>query len=231
MTPATVLWGWNDDEYTNPIPHPIHIPKYTKVKVPSTQDKQHISWAAEQLSSWAELCCYCHCLIKTLGTASLLEYVATYSHQTDYLPLRTRHECRCGWIQDFGHGSCGGQAHKQDVWSECTWAWQILRVSSGQNLGQFTSEQSWLVTVSSLGNLMPRRYIAYTAKILVPVSRSLAPFTYTAEGSHCQHSLSATVSLWGSQCSGALLPRFNSLSLSLSLWISTPDAFHFPQIM
>ena len=30
------------DEYTN------RIPKYTKVKVLSTQDKQHISWAASQ---------------------------------------------------------------------------------------------------------------------------------------------------------------------------------------
>ncbi len=27
---------------------PIRIPKYTKVKVPSTQDKHHISWAALQ---------------------------------------------------------------------------------------------------------------------------------------------------------------------------------------
>ena len=29
----------NSDEYANRIPHPIHKPKYTKVKVPSTQDK------------------------------------------------------------------------------------------------------------------------------------------------------------------------------------------------
>ena len=37
---------------------------------------------------------YCHCFIKDLATASLPEYVATHSHQTDYLaPLRTRQEC------------------------------------------------------------------------------------------------------------------------------------------
>ncbi len=27
---------------------PVHKPKYTKVKVPSTQDKHHINWAALQ---------------------------------------------------------------------------------------------------------------------------------------------------------------------------------------
>ena len=45
----------------------------------STQDKHHVSFA--------ELgCC---CLIKDLATASLLEYVATHSHQTDHLaPLQ-----------------------------------------------------------------------------------------------------------------------------------------------
>ena len=36
------------DEYANPIPHPVRKPKYTKVKVSSTQDKQHVSWAASQ---------------------------------------------------------------------------------------------------------------------------------------------------------------------------------------
>ncbi len=37
-----------NDEYTNGIPHTVCKPKYTKVKVPSTQDKQHISWTALQ---------------------------------------------------------------------------------------------------------------------------------------------------------------------------------------
>ena len=36
------------DEYAYCIPNPICKPKYTKVKVPSTQDKQHVSWAALQ---------------------------------------------------------------------------------------------------------------------------------------------------------------------------------------
>ncbi len=31
------------DEYAYCIPHPIRKPKYTKVKVPNTQDKHHIS--------------------------------------------------------------------------------------------------------------------------------------------------------------------------------------------
>ncbi len=53
---------------------------------PSTQDKHHVSFAELR----------CHCLIKDLVTASLPEYVATHSHQTDYLvPLRTRHYRRC----------------------------------------------------------------------------------------------------------------------------------------
>ncbi len=43
-------------------------------------------------SVFTELRCHCHCLIKDLATASLLEYVATHSHQTGYLvPLRTQH--------------------------------------------------------------------------------------------------------------------------------------------
>ncbi len=80
---ALVWWSKNlqetcsCDKYTNCIPHPIHKPKYTKVKVLHTQDKHCISWA--------EL--HCHCLIKPLATTSLPEYVAT-----DWLPapLRTR---------------------------------------------------------------------------------------------------------------------------------------------
>ncbi len=36
------------DEYVYRIPNPNHTHKYTKVKVPSTQDKHHISWAALQ---------------------------------------------------------------------------------------------------------------------------------------------------------------------------------------
>ncbi len=38
-----------------------------------------------QLSSFAELCCCCHCLIKTLPAAGLPEYVATHSQPTGYL--------------------------------------------------------------------------------------------------------------------------------------------------
>ena len=34
------------DEYANRIPNPEHTPKYTKVKVGATPDKQYISWAA-----------------------------------------------------------------------------------------------------------------------------------------------------------------------------------------
>ncbi len=44
-------------------------PLYTKVKVLSTQDKQHVSWAELR----------CHCLIKDLATAGWPEYVATHS--------------------------------------------------------------------------------------------------------------------------------------------------------
>ena len=36
------------DEYANHIPNPKRIPKYTKVKVPNTQNKHLISWAALQ---------------------------------------------------------------------------------------------------------------------------------------------------------------------------------------
>ncbi len=38
----------SNDEYTNRIPNPKNTPRYTKVKVLYTQDKQCISWAAEQ---------------------------------------------------------------------------------------------------------------------------------------------------------------------------------------
>ena len=38
----------SSDEYANRIPNPEHTPKYTKVKVPCTQDKQCISRAASQ---------------------------------------------------------------------------------------------------------------------------------------------------------------------------------------
>ena len=37
-----------NDEYAKRIQHPVRKPKYTKVKVPSTQDKHHVSWAASQ---------------------------------------------------------------------------------------------------------------------------------------------------------------------------------------
>ena len=46
------------------------------------------------MSSFTELHCHFCYLIKDLATASLPEYVATRSHQTDYhAPLRTRQEC------------------------------------------------------------------------------------------------------------------------------------------
>ena len=64
------------DEYVYRIPNPKHTPKYTKAKVPPFQDK-HI-----QLSSFVELCCH---LIKSLATASLPEYVDTYSLPTGHL--------------------------------------------------------------------------------------------------------------------------------------------------
>ncbi len=38
----------NNDKYANCIPNPERIPKYTKVKVLHTQDKQCIHWAAWQ---------------------------------------------------------------------------------------------------------------------------------------------------------------------------------------
>ena len=38
--PCVTLFG---DEYANRIPNPKHNPRYTKVKVLHTQDKQHIS--------------------------------------------------------------------------------------------------------------------------------------------------------------------------------------------
>ena len=67
------------DEYAYPY-LTLYAPLYTKVKVP------------HQLSTFTELYYYCYYLIKDLATASLPEYVATHSHQTDYLaPLRTPH--------------------------------------------------------------------------------------------------------------------------------------------
>ncbi len=42
------------------VPNPKHMPKYTKTKVPHTQDKH------PQKSSFAELCCYCCYPIKSL---------------------------------------------------------------------------------------------------------------------------------------------------------------------
>ncbi len=44
---------FGNDEYANHIPNPKHMPKYTKAKVPGTQDKH------TQLSSFSELCCHC----------------------------------------------------------------------------------------------------------------------------------------------------------------------------
>ncbi len=71
----------SSDEYVYHIPNPKHIPKYTKAKAPCTQDK-HI-----QLSSFAELCCYC---IKALLRLTCHVNILT----TDWLPapLRTRHD-------------------------------------------------------------------------------------------------------------------------------------------
>ena len=69
----------SSDEYAYGIPNPEHMPKYTKAKVPPTQDKH------TQLSSFVDLCCYyCH-NIKSLATASLLEYIDTHSLLTGYL--------------------------------------------------------------------------------------------------------------------------------------------------
>ena len=70
------------DEYINRIPNPEHIPKYTKVKVLSTQDKHYISWAALQsyailLLPYKRPCCYwppkvcCHILIPDWLPAAL----------------------------------------------------------------------------------------------------------------------------------------------------------------
>ena len=70
-----MFWIRND-EYANCIPNPECIPKYTKVKVLHTQDKHRISWAALQSYAATAL---------DLATTSLPEYVATHSHQTDYL--------------------------------------------------------------------------------------------------------------------------------------------------
>ena len=90
-----VLAGWSElAMHTNSqrafwrvrLPHtsPHMQPKYTKVKVPSTQDKQYVSWVALQMLLL--LLPYkrpCH--------SNLPKYVATHSHQTDYLvPLRSR---------------------------------------------------------------------------------------------------------------------------------------------
>ncbi len=54
------------------------MPKYTKAKVPCTQDKH------TQLSSFAGLCCRCPCPVKSLAVR-LLEYIATFSQLTGYL--------------------------------------------------------------------------------------------------------------------------------------------------
>ena len=59
------------DEYAYCIPHLVCNPKYTKVKVSSTQDKHNVSFAASQSY--------------TAAAASQPEYVATHSHQTDDL--------------------------------------------------------------------------------------------------------------------------------------------------
>ena len=64
----------------NRIPNLKHMPKYTKAKVLRTQDKC-------QLSSFAELCCYCYYSIKSLAATSLPEYVATHSLPTGYTVL------------------------------------------------------------------------------------------------------------------------------------------------
>ncbi len=51
----------------------------------STQDKHHVSWAASQS--------YTAAAYFDLATASLQEYAATHSHQTDYLGLKNSTEC------------------------------------------------------------------------------------------------------------------------------------------
>ncbi len=84
------------DEYAYHIPHPVRKPKYTKVKVPvpkiNTASAASAASASASAEQFAELC-HCCCLIKDLATTSLPEYIATHSHQTDYLaPLRTRQE-------------------------------------------------------------------------------------------------------------------------------------------
>ncbi len=69
------------DEYAYCIPNPKHTPKYTKAKVPCTQDKH------TQLSSFAKLCCY------PKKALLLLAYQSMLTHTTNWLPvsLRTRY--------------------------------------------------------------------------------------------------------------------------------------------
>ena len=64
-----------------------------------------------------ELRCCCCRLIKDLATASLPEYVATHSHQTDYLaPFRTRHLTRTGntnWSRKLHQNTLLSETHAQ----------------------------------------------------------------------------------------------------------------------
>ena len=80
------------DECTNRILNPEGILKYTKVKVPHTQNKH---WSAEQLHRAAEPLPLTY---KKFTAASLPEYVATHSHQTDYLrPCELDTRCEYFW--------------------------------------------------------------------------------------------------------------------------------------
>ena len=67
------------DEYAYRIPNPKHTPKYTRAKVPHTQDKH------AQLSSFADLCCWLCYPIKSLAATSLPEYVDIHSLPTGCL--------------------------------------------------------------------------------------------------------------------------------------------------
>ncbi len=96
-----------------------------------------------QLSSFIELGCCCHCLIKTLATANLPEYVATHSFKTDYLaPFRTRHSFRV-IVQDkkafqglnacikhnLGSGFCIQKWSYSEPWYQChlyIYSWGVL---------------------------------------------------------------------------------------------------------
>ena len=90
------------DEYAYRIPNPVCRPYYTKVKVPSTQDKYH--------NSFTELHCHCCCLIKDFASARLPEYVATHKYPTDYLaPLRTRHCTHLLFVRDTCVYCCPGE--------------------------------------------------------------------------------------------------------------------------